>query len=97
MNGRTAPRAPSGAHALQRAQMGSVHRDDQVEAREVLRAHLARPQRLQVVAARGGNGAGARIGWVAYVPVADAGGFGFDPSGEAFTLHQHAEYGLCGG
>lgn len=62
-------------HALQRAQMSPIHRQDHVEFVEVVRTHLPRALRAQVVAAPAGMVLRALVRRLADVPVAKAGGF----------------------
>jgi transcriptional regulator with XRE-family HTH domain len=62
-----------GRHALERAQMAAVHRQDQIELGEIARPHLPRAKRAQVIAAPLRVVLRALIGRRAHMPVADAG------------------------
>ena len=53
--------------------MAAVHRQDQIEFREVACTHLPRAERTQVVAPALRMALRALIGWIADMPVANAG------------------------
>ncbi|CAM2170258.1 hypothetical protein BLAT2472_11333 [Burkholderia latens] len=82
------------------AQLGEVcfiHRQQQVEPLEIRRAHLSRPQRRQVIAARACSGLRARVGRLADVPVAGARRIDRDPVGQPGRVHLVTHHAFCGG
>ena len=82
-------------HALQRAQVSPIHRQDHVEFVEVMPTHLPRTLRAQVVAAPAGMVLGALVGRLADVPVAQAGRF--DAQFNELFLRQLPQDRLGGG
>lgn len=82
-----------GREALQRCQIGLVHGDHVVEFREVRLIDLPGALAGEVDPPAGGRGLAARIGWVADVPCAGAGGIDGDPvsqSGRCDTFAKDA-------
>jgi hypothetical protein len=73
----------------------AVHRDDAVEALEVVAADLARALAADVDAVLRGDGDGARVGRLADVPIAGARGVDLEAAGEAAALDQRTEDALA--
>ena len=86
---------PRRRHALERAQMAAVHRQDQVEFVEIPRPHLPRALRAQVVAPIPGVVLGALVGRLADMPVAEP--RGFNAQLDSRLLAQTPENPLRGG
>ncbi len=78
----------------QRREVVPIHGDDVVEVLEVLRAHLATAQVIDIDAAPAGGLAGALVRRASHVPGRDSGGVDLDHVAQPFILYQAPEYAL---
>lgn len=75
-----------GAQLKQVRQIVFVHGEDEVEGLEISPRHLSCPLSGNIDAVSPRHGDRSRIGFVARMPAAGAGGINGDPVGHAFTI-----------